>query len=188
MQIVMAMYRLIRFITYAHKMILWDFFGRKYLSEQHWQMRHIRLHGCIPSDHSFILSRRRTWSPRGAFACILCPLSARLMTKNHYPCYFLMVENGGEGGVGTGEGSVATYEEDINVANRGVSQKSITSNKMPNKIDPDETARYDPKILLLLCDIHNSTSTVTWIEHIYLTGVSRLQNPRSACASAHQAI
>ena len=22
------------------------FFGRKYLSEQHWQMRHIRLHGC----------------------------------------------------------------------------------------------------------------------------------------------
>ena len=23
------------------------FFGRKYLSEQHWQMRHIRLHGCI---------------------------------------------------------------------------------------------------------------------------------------------
>ena len=23
------------------------FFGRKYLSEQHWQMRNIRLHGCI---------------------------------------------------------------------------------------------------------------------------------------------
>ena len=23
------------------------FLGRKYLSEQHWQMRHIRLHGCI---------------------------------------------------------------------------------------------------------------------------------------------
>ena len=25
------------------------FFGRKYLSEQHWQMRHIRPHGCNPS-------------------------------------------------------------------------------------------------------------------------------------------
>ena len=47
MQIVMAMYLLICFITYTHKMILWDFFLRKYLSEQHWQMRHIRLHGCI---------------------------------------------------------------------------------------------------------------------------------------------
>ena len=45
MQIVMAMYLLIFFITYAHKMILWDFFLWKYMSEQHWQMCHIRLHG-----------------------------------------------------------------------------------------------------------------------------------------------
>ena len=46
MQIVMAMYLLICFNTYVHKMILRDFLGEKYLSEQHWQMCHIRLHGC----------------------------------------------------------------------------------------------------------------------------------------------
>ena len=47
MQIVMAMYLLICFITYAHNDDTLGFFGRKYLSEQHWQMRHIRLHGCL---------------------------------------------------------------------------------------------------------------------------------------------
>ena len=35
------------FDMFHHKMILWDFLGEKYLSEQHWQMCHIRLHGCI---------------------------------------------------------------------------------------------------------------------------------------------
>ena len=50
MQIVMAMYLLICFITYAHKMILWDFLGEKI-----WVSSNIGLHG-------YNLSTKENWA------------------------------------------------------------------------------------------------------------------------------
>ena len=38
------------------------FFGRKYLSEQHWQMRQIRLHGCTYSRAILVAVTLECWS------------------------------------------------------------------------------------------------------------------------------